>query len=204
MKQRNWLRGAAAGLGAALLLGVGAAAVAEDQYGENEIDITVQVDQPSTAGLYLTVDGTQTALTENGSTGTVRQFTGTLPTVTVTDTRDPADVPDGAWWYVLGSSSNFVGDATQPDITAGHLGWTPRVISADPSEVDAGPQVDTVLDDPPNNVGLAGQELFAMASDSQTINPTGQWTATADLFLRTPLTVAPGNYSATLTLSLFE
>ena len=67
-----------------------------------------------------------------------------------------------------------------------------------------GDQVDTVLDAGPNNVGLVDQELLAMAFDSEAVAPEGQWTATADLFLRTPATVAPGNYTATLTLSLFE
>src|SRR5699024_9320665 len=33
---------------------------------------------------------------------------------------------------------------------------------------------------------------------------SGEWTATADLTLKTPLDVEPGSYSSTLTLSLFE
>jgi hypothetical protein len=37
---------------------------------------------------------------KNLSTPTVRQFTGSLPTVTVTDTRLPDQIPAGAGWYV--------------------------------------------------------------------------------------------------------
>jgi hypothetical protein len=61
-----------------------------------------------------------------------------------------------------------------------------------------------VLDDGPNAVGLVDQEILALAADSGAIAQEGTWSANADLFLRTPVTVAPGSYSATLTLSLFE
>ncbi len=60
------------------------------------------------------------------------------------------------------------------------------------------------MDTGPDAVGLVDQELLAMASSSQAINPTGSWSVNAGLFLRTPITVAPGSYTATLTLSLFE
>ena len=53
-------------------------------------------------------------------------------------------------------------------------------------------------------MGLVDQELLALAIDSGAIASEGQWTANANLFLRTPATVAPGSYSSTLTLSLFE
>ncbi|SIO11376.1 hypothetical protein SAMN05443544_3790, partial [Agromyces cerinus subsp. cerinus] len=55
-----------------------------------------------------------------------------------------------------------------------------------------------------DNVGLVDQELLAMADDSAEIATEGSWTATADLFLRTPATVAAGDYTARMTLSLFE
>ena len=59
-----------------------------------------------------------------------------------------------------------------------------------------------MLDSPPNNVGLVGQELLAMAPSSQ--EAIGSWDATADLLLKVPSDVAPGAYASTLTLSLFE
>jgi opacity protein-like surface antigen len=197
---------AAVALGVLASSAAATAAVAETQYGDDS-DVTVNVDiprAPGTGTLSLTVAGTSTSLTENGSTGTVRQFTGKLPTVTVTDTRDVADVPDGAFWYVLGSATDFV-SAGGDVITADHLGWSPMLTgSTDPGSVSAGDPVDTVLDGGPNGVGLVDRELLAMASDSAEINPEGQWSVSADLFLRTPATVNTGSYSSTLTLSLFE
>ena len=200
----------AIGLGTALLVGVASAAAAEENLGDNDVDVTVQIAQIDEPGvLAMTVANTAATLTENGSTATERQFTGQLPTVTVTDTRAAADIPAGAGWYVLGTSSDFAGDAGQPAIGAGHLGWAPQLIDGgDAGLVSEGDVVDTVMDeDDPNAqlpVGLVDQELLAMAFDSAAIAPEGQWTASANLFLRTPADVAPGAYTASLTLSLFE
>ena len=193
--------------GALLLVGVAGAAFADDNDGSDTVDVNVAITPAAEPGvLAMTVAGNATTLTESGSTGTIRQFTGNLPTVTVTDTRVfPDRIDAGAYWYVLGSTSDFVGDATQPDITAGHLGWTPALVgSTDPGQVAAGDEVDTVLDSGPDAVGLVDQELLAIASSSRDINPVGSWSVNANLFLKTPITVATGTYHSTLTLSLFE
>lgn len=203
------VRVAAATLGALVLTtvaGVGIA-TAEENHGDENVDVTVEIPTIEEPGvLALSVAGTSATLTEAGSTELVRQFTGSLPTVTVTDTRTADEIPDGAFWYVLGTSTDFVGTAGQPDIGAEYLGWAPRLIDADPGSVSAGDEVYSAVDtaEAPNNVGLVDEELFAMASDSGAISEEGQWTATADLSLRTPATVAPGSYAATITLSLFE
>ncbi len=200
----------AIGLGTALLVGVASAAAAEENFGDNDVDVTVEIAQIDEPGvLAMTVANTSATLTENGSTATERQFTGQLPTVTVTDTRAAADIPAGAGWYVLGTSSDFAGDAGQPAIGAGHLGWAPQLIDGgDAGLVSEGDVVDTVMDeDDPSvqlPVGLVDQELLALALDSAAIAAEGQWTASANLFLRTPADVAPGAYTASLTLSLFE
>ncbi|WP_248762329.1 hypothetical protein [Pseudarthrobacter sp. SSS035] len=153
----------------------------------------------------MSIGGTTTTLTEDGSTSTVRQFKGSLPTVTVTDTRAADEIPAGAGWYVLGSSTDFAGDSGQPAISASHLGWQPQLIDGGESGLVAeGDQVGTVMDSGPHAVGLVDQELLALAPDSGAIASEGQWTATADLFLRTSATVAPGDYTAKLTISLFE
>ena len=188
-----------------MLVGVAGAAIA-DEYGDQDVDVNVAITELDEPGvLAMSVAGSSTTLTEDGSTATVRQFTGALPTVTVTDTRTAEEIPDGAFWYVLGSSSDFTGDAGQPAIGAGHLGWAPSLIDGGESGlVAAGDEVDTVLDTGPNAVGVVDQELLAMAFDSEAVASEGSWTATADLFLRTPATVAPGDYTATITLSLFE
>ena len=158
------------------------------------------VDEPGVLALSVSADSTWRRTVQPP---TVRQFSGALPTVTVTDTRSAEEIPDEAWWSV--TTSNFAGDAEQPDITADHLGWTPRLIDGGESGgVSEGEPVDTVLDEGPDNVGLEGQELLAMAWNSGEIAGEGQWTATADLLLKVPAAVESGRYTSMLTLSLFE
>lgn len=203
MKNATWLRLAAISIGSAALVGVAGAAVADT---EGEVDVNVEITPVEEPGvLALTVEAGSISLTEEGSTELIRQFVGELPTVTVTDTRTVEEIPEGAAWYVVGSSSDFVGSTGQPEIAAGHLGWSPRLVEgSDAGLVAEGDTVETVLDDSPNAVGLVDQEFLAIAADSGAVAEEGSWSATADLFLRTPATVEPGSYSATLTLSLFE
>lgn len=196
-------------LGALVLAGVGGAgiAAAEENLGGSDVDVTVDIpaiEQPGV--LALTVAAESVSLAESGSTDLVRQFTGTLPTVTVTDTRTADEVSAGAYWYVLGTATDFAGSTGQPAIGAEYLGWTPRLLAADPGSVAAGDPVYSSVDiaQAPDNVGLKDEELFAMASDSGAIATEGSWTATADLTLRVPADVAAGAYASKITLSLFE
>jgi hypothetical protein len=174
----------------------------------DDVRVTVDIEEIREPGvLAMSIAGDSVALTENGSTLLVRQFTGTLPTVTVTDTRTAEEVPDGAAWAVLGSATDFVGDAGQPAISAGHLGWTPHLVDGgDSGLVTEGEEVVTVLDEPTqpgNNVGLVDQELLVSTFDSEAV--TGDsYSVNANLFLRAPVDVAAGSYTSTLTLSLFE
>jgi hypothetical protein len=199
-------RAAAVTVGTVLLVGVAGIAMAEEGHGEQDIAVNVAIAEINQPGvLALSVAGTTATLTENGSDATVRQFTGALPVVTVTDTRNAEDIPAEAAWAVMGSSSDFIGSNWQAPISAGHLGWTPALIEGSESgQVAQGEQVDTVLDTGDDAVGLVDQELLAAAFNSGDIIGEGQWTATANLFLRTPVTVAAGDYTANLTLSLFE
>ena len=195
-------RASTAVLAAATLSVMGGSSIAfalDDPYGDSDVDVSVEVEELDEPGaLAMTIAGTSAALTEEGSTATQREFTGTLPTVTVTDTRDVADIPAGAYWYVLGSITDFTGDAGQPAIvSADSFGWTPELISGDPGSVSAGDEVDP-------GEGFVDPEIFSMAYDSAAVSPEGTWSASADLKLRTSASVAPGQYSATLTLSLFE
>ena len=191
-------------LGGLMLAGVGVAAFADpSENGSGDVDVKVDIASTATGSLSLTVGGTETTLTESGTTASYRQFTGALPNVTVTDTRE--DVPAGVFWYVTGQAGDFVGAAGQPSITPDHLGWAPNVVTANDGEVSAGDTVGTSIDGGANGVGLVGQELLALALDSSEAQATsGQWTANANLVLKTPVTVAPGSYTSTLTLSLFE
>ncbi|MEF3402412.1 hypothetical protein [Agromyces sp. CCNWLW203] len=198
-------RCAAGVLGGLMLVGVGTAAFAAypDPEGSSGVDVKVDIAEVQNGALSLTVENTETALTETGSTAEYRQFTGALPNVTVTDTR--TEVPSGVFWYVTGQASDFVGAAGQPSITPDHLGWSPALVTTGNGEVAAGDEVKTSLDAAPNNVGLTGEELLALALDSASATAaSGQWTAGANLVLKTPVDVAPGGYTSLLTLSLFE
>ncbi|WP_224751277.1 hypothetical protein [Microbacterium helvum] len=214
MKMRKAVtsRVAVATLGGILLAGVAGAAFADEEQQTDDVDVNVVIEELTGPGtLAMTVADDATTLAEVDSDDpTERKFTGTLPSVTVSDTR--TSIPEGAAWAVLGQASAFVSTdgGGQPDISAGYLGWVPRVVDpGETYEVLAGDTVDTVLDDGPNNVGLegvAGPELLAM-----TLNGSGSaqavsdsWAADADLFLKVPVDTAPGAYTSVLTLSLFE
>ncbi|MFI7434331.1 hypothetical protein [Micromonospora haikouensis] len=198
----------AAGAAAAILAGTAALpapAMAEDGA---DVRVTVDIEEIREPGvLALSVAGDSVALSEDGSTLLVRQFVGTLPTVTVTDTRTADEVPAGAAWAVVGSASDFVGSSGQAPISAGHLGWKPRLIDGGTTgSVTEGEEVVTVLDEPTqpgNNVGLADQELLMSTYDSGAV-AGDSYSVNADLYLRTPADVAAGAYTSTLTLSLFE
>lgn len=151
--------------------------------------------------LAMSVAADSVALTENGSDATARVFTGELPTVTVTDTRSADEIDPTVSWFVMGSSSDFTtggGDT----ISADNLGWTPRMVDAgDLGAVIEGDPVDPALDGGP---GLTDEVLLTGAWQSAAVAEEGQWSATADLTLKTETTVAPGDYSSVMTLSLFE
>ncbi len=163
------------------------------------------IEEPGVLAMSIAADSV--ALAEEGSTLEERQFTGTLPTVTVTDTRTAEEILEGAAWAVLGNASDFTGDAGQAAISAGHLGWKPNLIDGgDTGLVAEGEEVVTVLDEPTqpgNNVGLVDQELLVSTFDSAEVTE-GSYTVNADLFLKTPADVAAGSYTSTLTPSLFE
>ncbi|MET2010672.1 hypothetical protein ABXJ56_03920 [Microbacterium chocolatum] len=203
---------AVAAAGSLVLAGAAGAAFA-DEVGNDEVVVDVEISPLEEPGaLSMTVAGAGTSLEEVASGDVeIRQFDGVLPTVTVTDTRAVEDVPEGVAWSVTGQASEFTGDAGQPSLPAGHLGWIPDLVNDSGSgEVIAGPEVETVLDEetdvPINPVGLEGQELLYSPFDSRALLETGetQWSANAALFLKTPVDVEPGSYSSTLTLSLFE
>ena len=199
------LRIGAATLGVVVLTGLAGVgvALADEPLGDDDVDVTVEIAEVGEPGvLALSVAGDSTVLTENGSTAIVREFTGQLPTVTVTDTRTAEEIPDGVGWYVLGTVTNFTGDSGQPSIAAENLGWAPHLIAGgDLGLVAEGDPVEPSLDGGP---GLADQELLALAADSEAIAAEGSWSADALLTLKTAATVTPGQYRATLTLSLFE
>ncbi|MCM6762381.1 hypothetical protein NB037_08115 [Rathayibacter sp. ZW T2_19] len=169
------------------------------EQGAGGVDVGVAIDPPTDPGaLAMTVAGEAVALSESASTAAVRRFVGTLPTVTVRDTRTP--VTDRPGWSVLGTASALTGTSGQPPIGVEHLGWAPRLLEGD--SVAAGPVALTVLDDAAagSRPGLVEAPLLTIAEGAR----PGRWTADAELVLQTPASVRAGRYAAVLTLSLFE
>ncbi len=173
---------------------------AEQSTGEQGVDVSVDIGARWEPGvLAMTIAQDSVALVEDGSSDLERRFLGTLPEVTVTDTR-----ASGEQWYVTGVISDFAG-ADEASIGAEYFGWSPRLV-ADPGDatIEAGGDVDGELDGGP---GLTdGWDLLYAAWDADAAAEARQGTFTADagLELTVPSTVAPGEYSALLTLSLFD
>lgn len=193
---------AALATGAALASGTTLAAADEVDSDGVDIEVTIpELDEPGV--LALSIAGDSTTLAEDGSTELVRQFTGELPTVTVTDTRAPESIPDGAVWSVLGTASVFENqDEPEATIGAEHLGWSPRLLEGDGEPfVSVGGDVGSSVDGEP---GLVNGELLYLTESAAGAEGGGQWSATADLSLRVPADVTPGSYTSVLTLSLFE
>lgn len=206
---KNTTRVGLAVLAAALMTtgGAAVAAVAADPVDDGQVGIDVEITpQEGPGDLVLTVTPGRATLTEQGSTGDVRQFTGVLPQVTVTDTRDAEQTADGAQWSVLGSASEFT-TADGGVIDAKYLGWSPRLVSGDEDAISVGGDVDGALQGDVGSEqsrGLKDQELLYL-SDADALPEGGvSSTATADLTLRVPATVTAGQYSSIITLSLFE
>lgn len=202
MNTTRALRCGVIAFGAALLLSAGVSAASAETPDDLGIDINVDVQEIAQPGvLAMTVEGEASAtLTENGSTDLVRQFTGTMPTVTVTDTRTADQIPAGATWTVLGVAENFTMAGGTSTIGAENLGWSPALLDgAGDSFVEVGGDVAPAED---GGQGLIDQELLFLSDSAQAAG--GTWSANAALKLQVPATVEPGSYSSVLTLSLFE
>ncbi|HEX5858599.1 MAG TPA: hypothetical protein VFY91_10880 [Microbacterium sp.] len=199
-KQGMLVRTAAGVLGGLLLLGAAGAAVA-DELDDDDVQVNVDIEAiPPVGALTMSVAPGSADLTEVPSADQdLREFTGVLPTVTVSDDRE--EVPAAAFWYVTGQSSALTA-AGVPELGPEHLGWVPHLLTENDGEVAEGPEVGTIFDEAPNNVGLEAEEFLALALDSA--GAVGTWEANADLVLKTPKDVAPGSYSGTLTLTLWE
>ncbi|MDR0594172.1 MAG: hypothetical protein LBG60_13165 [Bifidobacteriaceae bacterium] len=210
MKSSKLFKVAVGVFGASVLALMGQAAASADpaEVDDEDVKVTVTISPLGAGALTLSVASPTAALSETGATPTVvREFTGTLPNVTVRDTRDPDDVADSAAWSVVGQATDFSDGGTNT-IPSSQLGWTPAMAAGSDDglgTVTEGQAVGTSLDSTPD-VGLAASELLYMAGSSADLLDLGEsaWSATADLVLKTSPTQATGNYSSTLTLSLFE
>lgn len=203
MNKTIFTRAGAVAFGALLVAAAGTSAATADEIDGADVDINVEVTDRYPSGvLALTVAADQTTLTEvDSGDPLVREFTGELPAVTVTDTR--SEVPDVPW-AVLGTAGDFVSGTDA--ITSDHLGWTPALAGDYGPSVEPGGDIETVVDDP-DSEGLAyadGELLYANWDQADTYEQ-GSWSATAGLQLKVDAAgVAVGTYTSVLTLSLFE
>ncbi len=202
MKKSVVLRGSVIAFSAALLVSAGSAAMAEEEKDAHGIGVEVEIAPLAGPGaLAMTVDGDSTTLVEGESTDLERVFSGTLPKVTVTDTRASEDVPEDSFWYVVGTASNFHDEQKKSTIDASSLGWTPRLVEG---EGEGTPFVEVGGDVSPSEPGLVDQELLYLAESGEANAGGGVFSASADLDLVVPAAVPAGTYSSTITLSLFE
>ncbi|MEU4556987.1 hypothetical protein AB0F72_01255 [Actinoplanes sp. NPDC023936] len=149
--------------------------------------VTITASVPDTGALAIKVSSGSVALSTPQVTSELDALvsTGELPTVTVSDLR--AANPG---WSVSGQIGDFSGTAGTVD--GKYLGWTPKIVSA-----ASGQQVK------PGAAVAAGTGLKSASALATAASGAGRGTAAlgAGLELRLPTTTAPGDYSATLTLT---
>jgi len=206
MKKGAPLRYGAIAFGVAVLTCAGAAIATADEVDDDAVDVHVEIADDGEGVLALSVAQDSMNLEEVDSADPlVREFTGTLPTVTVTDTR--SDLAADATWAVLGSASDFV-NADDPTVTIGaeHLGWAPQLLDDYGPNIEAGQPVETVVDDQASpGLSTADTEILYINWDPADNEGLGPWSANADLSLKVLAgEVEPGSYTSVLTLSLFE
>jgi hypothetical protein len=119
----------------------------------------------------------------------VLDSTGSLSPVTVSDGRTPL-----AGWDVTGSVSDFASGTNKIDANA--LGWTPKITTANAGkDVTAGAAVTA------NSPGLGTAADLASAVAG---HGAGTTVLGAGLDLQAPIATQPGDYSATLTVTLMS
>ena len=156
------------------------------------VDVSI-VDQAGALMLTVGDYGDGVTLTADGERPDRWRYSGDLPKVTVTDSRN-AEQAAGGGWAVTGQSTDFT--STEGTITADHLGWVPRVLSPR-AGVTAGPAPTTALD---GGAGLSTPSRLASATAE---GRRGTAELDAKLVLDAPVGTAEGDYSARVTVSLF-
>lgn len=157
--------------------------------GDIQIEATVPQSAPEVGALTLTVDAeSAVSMGEARAGGDRWSFTATLPAISVTDTRTEA-----AGWSLSGSAQDLVGAADK--LSAGFLGWAPRVLGG--ATAEAGPRVAGRL---AGGDGLADAHLLAAADDHSRFGTTE---LLADLNLDVPVDVAAGDYTGAIDIVLF-
>jgi len=137
--------------------------------------------------------GDGVTLSEPTSLGDRLRLTGTLPKVTVSDTRNDTQAA-GSGWSVTGRASDFTSD--DQSFSAGHLGWKPRSAHLRDGVVLGGEVLGTLEGGP----GLASPATLLSAPSDARI---GMASASTDLRLEVPIDTPEGTYTSQVSVSLF-
>jgi hypothetical protein len=154
--------------------------VAAPVAGIEPISVTV----PQSGSFIVTIDPGPAQLTPSGSTAT-----GTLPDVTVTDTRNyyPG-------WSLSGEASTFTDSGSGQSVSGKHLGWVPTVVGSLHGGVNLGRPVE------PEPPGLSAPATLAAAVAGCGF---GTNVLSAKLTLDIPET-EKGRYSGAVTITYVE
>jgi type 1 glutamine amidotransferase len=166
---------------------------APDDASSIPVEVSV-VDAPGALSLTVGNYGSAVKLLKQDTEDDLRwSFQGTLPTITIDDSRNNTQAGAGGW-AASGQSSDFTSAAGT--LTADHLGWAPRFVQPRAGVV-LGDRSVTALD---GGTGLSVPSPLASAPNA---DRRGSAQVTADLFLELPAGTTEGDYSARVTLSLF-
>ncbi|WP_263119666.1 alkaline phosphatase [Cellulomonas sp. RIT-PI-Y] len=169
----------------------------EDAPEAGEIPLTATVPQAGEVEGSLTLSvadfGEGVALGGGANLGDRLRFTGTLPTVSVTDSRSNAQAGTGGW-TVSGQAADL--STGSQILRARHLGWTPGLLTTKPG-VTPGSAVQAALG---GGEGLGSPATLATATSDGRLGTTD---LTADLSLEVPVDTRAGEYAGHLTVSLF-
>jgi hypothetical protein len=158
--------------------------------------VTVNVTVPSTGALSVTVaTGTVTLTPASPATTPDETATGTLNTVTISDTRNTFP-----GWSVSGQESVFTGPGTPAaTIPANSLGWTPAFVGA----TAGSPVIGASVAPSGANTGSTGPGLGTAATLAlaHAGNGFGTNNVNAGLLLDIPATTPPGAYAGTMTIT---
>ncbi|MEE6282344.1 alpha/beta hydrolase-fold protein [Georgenia sp. MJ170] len=159
------------------------------------IPIDATIPEATNGVLALTVAdaGGGVALSAPDNRGDRLRLSGTLPEVTVSDSRTAQQSGAGGW-AVTGQADSF--SSAGRYVTADHLGWIPTVLTPRPG-LAAGSEVAGALD---GGSGLATPATLASAG---TDGRSGSTTLGGALVLDVPVDTEAGTYTGSLHVSLF-
>jgi len=143
---------------------------------------------PAVPGLTLTTGNGAVTLENAVTVDGILRLSGTLPEVSVADARSGAR----SGWTVSARASDLTGPGGT--LPARNLGWVPTVLTPTDGAV-AGPAVAGSLS--------GGRGLGEAAVLGRATRAGGTVTFGADFLLETPASTMPGNYTGTLTVTLF-